>query len=346
MTLRKLFLRGTIIVSAIALLMGVKSANAQALNVAGSTFVYPIMNKWIQRYHELHPGVSINYQAIGSGAGIAQYKSGTVDFGASDVPLDNKELATMPRPTLNILDVSGAIVLCYNVRGIGPGLHLSGPVIADIYLGRITKWNDPRIEKLNPYLHLPAEPIRVMHRSDASGTSYIFTSYLASVSKAWKDGPGVGKSPNWPVGIGAQGNPGVAGLIRHAEGSFGYIELAYALQNHMPAAVVENRSGNFVAASIQTTAFAVNSAVKRMEKDIRVSIVNGPGVNTYPICGFSYLIVPKFPANAAHGKAMVDFLKWTMTDEAQRMAADLLYAPLPESIRKINLKIIDTIKVR
>jgi phosphate transport system substrate-binding protein len=330
----------------LAITAGSSAVNAQELNGAGATFPHPIYTKWIQAYHNEFPSVTINYQAVGSGAGFAQYKAGTVDFGASDAPLTNAEVASIPRTTFHIPTVAGAVVMTYNIRGVGPGLHLTGENIADIYLGKIKEWNDPRITRENPGRNLPAAPIRVVHRSDSSGTSFIFTSYLSSVSKDWREGPGPGKSVNWPVGIGGSGNPGVAGMVKNSQGSIGYVELAYAIENKLPYASIKNRSGNYVNATIESTSIAAEMGAKKMQRDVRVSIVNGPGVNTYPICGFTYLLVAKIQTNAVKGRALVNYLKWIMQEKQQNMAKTLLYSPLPPAVRAINLKTISEIQIR
>ena len=316
------------------LFAGATAAQAATINGAGATFPYPIYSKWFQAYRQVSPSTTLNYQPVGSGAGYAQYKAGTVFFGASDAPLTNAERAAVPG-TVHIPTVAGAIVLAYNVPGIGPGLRLSGDTIADIYLGKIKSWNDPRIQKLNPALNLPARNITVAHRADGSGTTYIFTHYLAAVSPAWKSRVGAGKSVSWPVGLGANGNPGVAGLIRNSPGTIGYIELAYAVQNRLSYGPVRNRAGNFVLANTASTQAAASQGAARMAKDVRVSVVNGGGRNTYPIVGFTYLLVPKKPKDTARGREMVSFLRWAM-GPGQGMAESLLYAPLPTSVIRIN----------
>ncbi len=317
---------------------------AQTINGAGATFPYPIYSKWFYEYHKSNPGVTINYQSVGSGAGIAQYKAGTVDFGATDAPLSDSEQASMPQPTLHIPTVAGAEIMAYNVPGVGRGLKLSGDVIAGIYLGRITNWSDPRIVKQNPGVRLPASNITVVHRSDGSGTSYIYTNYLAAVSPEWRDKVGIGKTVNWPIGIGGKGNEGVAGLVKNSPGTIGYVELAYAVQNKLHYGPIRNRSGNYVEASIASTTEAANAAGPRMQKDIRVSIVDGPGKNTYPIAGFTYLLVSKTPRNAAKSMALVKFLHWAM-GPGQQMAEGLLYAPLPRSVVSLNEKALAQVKL-
>jgi phosphate transport system substrate-binding protein len=320
-------------------------AGAQTINGAGATFPYPIYSKWFQAYSRAHPGVKFNYQAVGSGAGIAQYKAGTVFFGASDAPLSDAESASMPQPTLHIPTVAGAVVLAYNIKGVGPGLRLSGDVIADVYLGKIKSWNDPRIQKQNPNITLPAENIAVAHRSDGSGTSYIFTNYLSAVSGEWKSRVGAGKSVSWPAGLGGNGNAGVAGLVKSSAGGIGYVELAYAVQNRLAYGPVRNKSGNYVLASAATTTAAANSAAAAMQRDVRVSIVNAAGANAYPIAGFTYLLAPRAPKDSNLGRVLVDFLKWAM-GPGQQMAGDLLYAPLPPAVVQINERALGTIRLK
>jgi len=328
-----------------AAVLSAAAANAQTtINGAGATFPGPIYSKWFQAYTAAHPNVRFNYQPVGSGAGIAQYKAGTVFFGATDAPVPDSDLATM-QPTLHIPTVAGAVVLAYNIKGIGAGLKLSGDVIADIYLGHITTWNDPRIQKENPNLNLPAEAISVVHRSDGSGTSFIFTSYLASVSSEWKNKVGSGKSVSWPNGLGGSGNAGVAGLVKSSSGGIGYVELAYAVQNKLNYGPVKNKAGNFVLASTASTTAAASMAVKELKKDVRVTIVNEPGANSYPISGFTYLLVPKSPKDTATSAALVDFLTWTM-GPGQGMADSLLYAPLPAEAVSINSAAIKSIKTK
>lgn len=315
---------------------------AQTITGAGSTFAYPAIAKWTPIYKHLH-GININYQPIGSGAGISQYKAGTVDFGATDAPLSNAEMKRMPGPTLHIPIVAGAEVLSYNLPGVGPGLRLTGPIIADIFLGKIKSWSDPRIRKINPYIKLPNLPIQVMHRSDGSGTTFIFTHYLSAVSPEWMRRVGAGKTVSWPVGLGGPGNPGVAGLIRNTPGGIGYIELAYALQNHLPYGPIENREGNFVLPTTANNQSALSTGVARMEKDIRSLVVNAPGINSYPIVGYSYALVEKYPKNKAKAREVVNFLRWTVT-EGQRYAAELKYVPLAPAVQHLALANLNEVK--
>lgn len=307
------------------------TGGSAALTGAGSTFVNPAMSKWAFAYQQANPGVTINYQSVGSGAGIAQLQAGTVDFAASDVPLDDKDLKAMPTPTTQFPVIGGCEVLAYNLPGIDKGLKLPSDVIADIFLGKITTWNDARITKENPTLTLPATPITVAHRSDGSGTTYIFTDYLSSVSPAWSTGPGKGKTVNWPVGVGGKGNEGVAGLVKQTPGAIGYVELAYAVQAKLTYGPVKNKLGNYVDPSVESTSAAAEAAADSLKKDIRTSIVNGASAQAYPISGFTYVLLSKAPKDAAKGKALQTFLEWVL-GPGQDMAKELQYAPLPAAL--------------
>jgi phosphate transport system substrate-binding protein len=300
------------------------------LNGAGATFPNPIYQKWFSEYHNAHPDVKINYQPIGSGGGITQLQSGTVDFGASDGPMNDDQLAKTPFQVLHIPTVLGAVVLTYNIPGLTAELKFTGDVLADIYLGKIKKWNDPRLLKANPGIKLPDTEIIVVHRSDGSGTTYIFTDYLSKVSPDWANGPKKGTSINWPVGLGGKGSDGVAGTVKQTEGSIGYVELIYALSNNMSFGSVQNASGNFVKASLASTTAAAAS-VKDMPNDFRVSITNAPGKDSYPISSFTWLLVPVEWKDASKEKTLVEFLNW-MVGEGQAMTTSLSYAPLPKSV--------------
>jgi phosphate transport system substrate-binding protein len=310
------------------------SLAASSLTGAGATFPYPLYSKWFDVYKREHK-VAISYQAIGSGGGIRQLKSGTVDFGASDAPLSNQEAKEMPGAVLHIPMVAGAVVVAYNVPGLQKGLKLTGEGIADMFLGNIKHWNDKRIAVLNPGANLPNLPIAVVHRSDGSGTSYIFTSYLSAVSRAWAVRVGTGKSVDWPAGMGGKGNDGVAGIVKQTPGGVGYVELAYATQNKLPYAYVRNRAGKFIEPTIATTTAAAAGSVKAMQKDVRVSIVNAAGDDAYPIAGFTYLLVYQHSRNADNGRAVQSFLTWAIHD-GQKYASPLLYAPLPSEIVALN----------
>ncbi|HEY3989755.1 MAG TPA: phosphate ABC transporter substrate-binding protein PstS [Acidobacteriaceae bacterium] len=304
-------------------------ANAQKLNGAGATFPYPIYSKWFSEYSASHPGVEINYQSIGSGAGIRQVTAGTVDFGASDGPMSDAQLAASKVKIQHIPTVLGAVVPVYNLQGVGGGLKFSPDVLADIYLGKITNWNDARLAKDNPGAKLPNTEILVVHRSDGSGTSYIFTDYLSKVSADWKAGPGKGTSVSWPRGLGAKGNEGVAGMVRQTPGAIGYVELIYALQNKIETGLVRNAAGVFVKPTIESVTAAAAS-MKEMPADYRVSITNAPGKDAYPISSFTWLLILNPAPDQAKGKVIKDFLSWIMDHESEVTA--LNYAPLPPSV--------------
>ena len=305
------------------------TASAQSLNGAGATFPNPIYQKWFTQYSSAHKGVQINYQSLGSGAGIRQVTAGTVDFGASDGPMTNEQLAQAPGKILHIPTVLGAVVPAYNIPGVKQELKFTPEILAYIFMGKINNWNDTNIAKANPGVKFPNTPIVVVHRSDGSGTSYIFTDYLSKVSPDWKSTVGKNTSVKWPVGIGGKGNEGVAGSIRQLPGSIGYIELIYALQNKIPFGTVQNSSHNFVKASLESTTAAAVGV--NMPADFRVSITNPPGKNAYPIASFTWLLIPTNPADANKGKILKDFLFW-MLDKGQGMTEALSYAPLPKEV--------------
>jgi phosphate transport system substrate-binding protein len=307
-----------------------------SLNGAGATFPYPIYSKWFYEYNKAK-GVQINYQSIGSGGGIQQLTNGTVDFGASDAPMSDEQVAKVKDGVLHFPTVAGAVVLAYNVPGVDTGLKLTSGVLADIYMGSITKWNDPQIAELNSGVNLPDLNITVAHRSDGSGTSNIFTNYLTKVSVKWASTVGFGTAVKWPVGVGGKGNEGVAGLISQIPGTIGYVELAYAVKNKLPYASMKNKAGKYIEPSIASTTAAVASA--KMPADFRVMITNASGADAYPICGFTWLLIHNSYSDAEKGKAIKDFLGWYLTD-GEGMASDLYYAPLPESIvGKVQKKI-------
>jgi phosphate transport system substrate-binding protein len=304
------------------------------LTGAGATFPYPLYSKWFNSYAN-NTGVKINYQSIGSGGGIRQLSEQTVDFGATDAPMTNEELAKAKGgPVMHVPTTLGAVAVTYNLPGVTQPLKLSGDVIASIFQGQITKWNDPRIAALNPGVALPATDILVVHRSDGSGTSYVFTDYLSAVSPAWATKPGKGKEVQWPTGLGAKGNEGVAGQVKQTPGAIGYVELAYANQNKLATAQLKNAAGEFVAPSINSATAAAAGAAGRLpaNTDYRVSIVDAKGKGAYPISSFTWIIAYEKQADAAKGKKLVDFLHWALTD-GQAMAGPLDYAPLPESMR-------------
>lgn len=298
---------------------------------AGATFPYPLYSKWFYEYSNAHPGVNFNYQSIGSGGGIRQMTAGTVDFGATDAPMKDKEMARLPGPIFHIPTAIGAVTVVYNLKGFDSGLKLRPETLSGIYLGKITKWSDPKIASENPGAKLPAEDIVVAHRSDGSGTTDIFTNYLSSVSNEWKEKVGRGKSVNWPVGLGGKGNEGVAGVVRQIPGSIGYVELAYATQNGMTVAAVRNREGRYILPTLESTSAAAAGAAGSMPADYRVALVDAPGKDSYPICGMTWLLVYRDQKDAAKGKALVSFLKWAMHD-GQKMNAPLLYAPIPKPV--------------
>lgn len=296
---------------------------------AGATFPYPLYSKWFYEYSNANPGVNFNYQSIGSGGGIRQITAGTVDFGATDAPMKDEEMAKLSGPILHIPTAIGAVSVVYNLEGAGPGLKLTPDSVAEIFLGNITKWNDQTIASQNPGATLPGVEIVVAHRSDGSGTTDIFTNYLSTVHAGWKEKVGRGKSVNWPVGLGGKGNEGVAGVVKQTPGAIGYVELAYATQNKMTMAALQNREGSFVLPSLESTSKAATGSANTMPADFRVSLVDAPGKDAYPICGLTWLLAYKDQRDEAKGKALVSFLKWAIRD-GQRMNAPLLYAPIPK----------------
>ncbi|MBV9508032.1 MAG: phosphate ABC transporter substrate-binding protein PstS [Acidobacteriia bacterium] len=322
----------TILAISAAALLSAAAAHAQKINAAGATFPAPIYQKWFGEYHGANPGVEINYQAVGSGAGIKQLTDGTVDFGASDMPMTAEQIKAMKVPPLHFPTVMGAVVLTYNVAGITQELKFSPDVIADIYLAKITKWSDPRLAKDNPGVKFPKDDIIVVRRTDGSGTTFVFTDYLSKVSPEWKMKVGANTSVSWPgQTLGGAQNPGVAGLIKQTPGSIGYVELIYAVQNKMPYAQVKNSSGNFVKASLESVTEAAAGAAKNMPADFRVSITDAPGKNAYPISTFTWLLIPSSIPDAGKAKAVKGFLQWMLT-AGQKDCSGLTYAPLPSEI--------------
>jgi phosphate transport system substrate-binding protein len=300
------------------------------LNGAGASFPNPIYSKWFSEYNKLHPDVQINYQSLGSGAGIRQVLNGTVDFGASDGPMTDEQLKEAKTKILHIPTVLGAVVPAYNVPGISGEVKFTPEALAGIFLGKIQNWNDPALAQANPGVKFPNQAIIVVHRSDGSGTTYIFTDYLSKVSKDWESTVGKGTSPKWPVGLGGKGNEGVAGQIRQLQGSIGYVELIYALENKITYGSVKNAAGNFVKASLDGVTEAAAS-VKTMPADFRVSITDAPGKTSYPISSFTWLLIPEQAQDPKKGKIIADFLNWMVTD-GQKMTSQLSYAPLPASV--------------
>ena len=328
---------------AIMLVMGVSViASAQMMiNGAGATFPYPIYSKWFDEYAKVDPSVRFNYQSIGSGGGQKQILAQTVDFGASDGPMSNDNLAKAPGKLLHIPTVAGADAVAYNLPG-NPALKVDADVIAGIFLGHIKKWNDPKIGALNPEVTLPDQEIVVVHRSDGSGTTYIWTDYLSKISPEWKTKVGANTSVNWPTGIGGKGNEGVAGQIKQTPGALGYVELIYAVQNKMAYAEVKNAAGNFVKPSLESITAALATA--DIPDDFRFSMTNAPGKDAYPIAGATWLLVYQQQKDVTKGKKLVEFLKWSLTD-GEKMAKDLQYAPLPESVQQRVLTRIGEIKM-
>ena len=317
-------------IALLGLALAVPALGQTRLNGAGATFPNPIYQKWFSEYHKAHPDVEINYQSIGSGGGIRQVIAGTVDFGASDGPMTDEQLSQAKVKILHIPTVLGAAVPAYNIPGVKEELRFTPEALAGIFLGKITSWNDGALTKNNPGVSLPNQPIIVIHRSDGSGTSYIWTDYLSKVSSEWANGPGKGTSVKWPVGLGGKGNEGVAGQIRLLQGSIGYVELIYAVQNNIPYGAVSNSAGQFVKASLESVTAAAAS-VKSMPADFRVSITNAPGKEAYPISSFTWLLIPVQSKDPNKGKILADFLNW-MVDDGQKMTAELTYAPLPERV--------------
>jgi phosphate transport system substrate-binding protein len=329
--------RRTYLVWTLALVLGLAwgtgTAGAQMLmNGAGATFPYPIYSKWFEEYIKVDPEVRFNYQSIGSGGGIRQITERTVDFGASDGPMTDEQLKKAPGELFHIPTVLGAVVATYNLPG-SPKLQFTGELLADIFLGKITKWNDDRIKALNPSASLPDQPIVVVHRSDGSGTTYIWVDYLCKISPEWEQKVGRGTSVKWPVGFGGKGNEGVAGQVKNAPGSLGYVELAYAITNKLPVGSIKNQAGKFIEPTIESTTAAAASAANNMPADFRVSLTNPSGADAYPIASFTWLLVYKDQPNEAKGKSLVKFLWWAIHD-GQRHPASLLYAPLPAPVVK------------
>ena len=324
MKIKSFFLAATLVACAAS------PALAQKLNGAGATFPYPIYSKWFSEYSAQHSGVQINYQSIGSGGGIRQLTAGTVDFAASDVPMTAQQLSDMKLKPIHIPAVLGAVVPIYNLPGVGSDLKFAPDVLADIYLGKITSWDDARIAKDNPGVKLPGLRINVVHRSEGSGTTFIFTDYLSKVSADWKNSVGANSAVSWPTGIGAKGNESVAGMVRQLPGTIGYVELIYAMQNKISFGYIRNAAGTWVKGSIAGVTEAAAS-VKAMPADYRVSITNAPGKNAYPISSFTWLLIPNPAPDGTKGKVIKDFLNW-MLDHGQSEVEALYYAPLPDSV--------------
>jgi phosphate transport system substrate-binding protein len=317
----------------VILLAGLVTATAASaqtkLNGAGATFPYPMYSKWFSEYNKLHPDVQINYQSIGSGGGIRQISAGTVDFGATDGPMSDQQLADAKSKIHHIPTVLGADVPAYNLPGFKGELRFSGPLLADLFMGRVANWNDPKVAKENPGVSLPNLPVIIVHRSDGSGTTYVWTDYLSKISPEWQSNVGKGTSVRWPVGLGAKGNEGVAGMIRQMEGALGYVELIYAEQNKITYGSVKNAAGEYVKATLDSVTKA--AATAKMPNDFRVSITNAPGKGVYPVASFTWLLVPEQNADINKQRILKDFLNWMVTD-GQKLTQQLTYAPLPAEV--------------
>jgi phosphate transport system substrate-binding protein len=339
-------MKRTFAVSAIAAAAVSATLGAQTMKITGggATFPNPIYSKWFSEYNKLHPNVEINYQSQGSGFGIQQLIQQTVFFGASDGPMTDEQLKAAPGPIVHLPTVLGGVVPVYNLPNVKTDLKFNGPVLADIYLGKITKWNDPAIVKLNAGVTLPATDITVVHRSEGSGTTYIWVDYLSKVSPEFKSKVGVKTSVNWPTGVGGKGNEGVSGLVTQTPGSIGYVELIYALQNKISYGSVQSMDGEFVKASVASVTAAAASAASNMPADFRVSITNAPGKGVYPISSFTWLLLYQDPKDKAQAKTMVDFVKWALKD-GQKYCADLGYAPLPANVVQMEMAALAKVKV-
>ena len=332
----------------LALVAGVAAQSLQAqslqINGAGATFPNPIYSKWFDEYNKKNPNVRINYQPIGSGGGIRQVTAQTVFFGATDGPMTEEQILAAPGKILHLPTVLGADVPVYNLPGVSGEIKFTGAILADIYLGKITKWNDAALAKVNPSVKLPATDITVVHRSDGSGTTYIFVDFLAKASPEWKKRVGVATSVMWPTGVGGKGNEGVAGLVQQVPGSIGYVELIYALQNKIAYGSVQNLAGEFVRATVASVTAAAAGAAAKMPADFRVSITNAEGKGVYPISSFTWLLLYENPKDKAQSKAMVDFVKWALSD-GQKFAPELGYAPLPAEVVKMELAALAKVRV-
>src|SRR3954447_21209984 len=330
--------------AAAALLVTGAAAQTTKITGAGATFPYPIYSKWFSEYNKQHANVEINYQSIGSGGGIQQVTKQTVFFGATDGPMTADQLQNAPGKILHFPTVLGAVVPVYNLPNVSADLKFSGQVLADIFLGKITKWNDPAIAKLNAGVTLPATDVTVAHRADGSGTTYIWVDFLSKLSPEWKSKVGVATSVNWPTGVGGRGNEGVSGLVKQTPGAIGYVELIYALQNKIAYGSVLNAAGESIKASVASVTAAAAEAAKAMPADFRVSITNAPGKGVYPISSFTWLLLYENAKDKTQAKAMADFVKWALTD-GQKFAPDLGYAPLPDAVVKLEMAALAKIKI-
>jgi phosphate transport system substrate-binding protein len=333
------------VLAVVIALCSCRTGHSQMLvNGAGATFPYPIYSKWFDEYTKVDPSVRFNYQSIGSGGGIMMLKNQTVDFGASDAPLNEQQLQQMPAPVLHFPSVMGAVVLAYNLPDVKQKIRLTGPVIADIYLGKVVKWSDPEITRLNPGVTLTDDPIVTCHRSDGSGTTYIFSDYLSKVSPAWQQKAGKGTSLKWPVGLGGKGNEGVTGLVQQTPGAVGYVELIYAIKNNIPFPDIKNHDGNWITASLGGVSAAAASAAAKMPSDFRVSITDAPGADSYPISSFTWLLVYKSQKDKAKGEAVVKFLRWALTD-GQKYTGALAYGAIPQAVVEKELAQVNEVSI-
>ena len=333
----------TVMLTAGLLPLNMAAADRIQINGAGATFPYPIYSKWFDEYHKLDREIEINYQSIVSGGGIRQLMAGTVDFGASDGPMTDEQLGQSKVKILHFPTVLGADVPTYNIPGVNQELKFTPEALAGIFLGKITNWNDPELSKANPGVNLPGNDIVVIHRSDGSGTTYIWTDYLAKASAEWKTRVGMGTSVNWPVGLGGKGNEGVSGLVKQTPNSIGYVELIYAIQNHMAYGLVKNPAGNFVKADLASVTAAAAGTAEQMPEDFRVSITNAQGKNAYPVSSFTWLLIPAKINDAAKKKVLTEFLRWMITD-GQKFTEALSYAPLPKAVAAKEAKAIAAIQ--
>ncbi|HEY7507535.1 MAG TPA: phosphate ABC transporter substrate-binding protein PstS [Nitrososphaera sp.] len=342
---------GMLLVSIIPVAMSARAYAQQdiAINGAGATFPFPLIDTWRVEYPSVQPGVSINYQSIGSGGGIAQFTATTVDFGATDAPLNAERTAALPAPAVHVPEAIGSVVAAYNIPGFNEkGLKLTGPILADIFRGEITEWDDPRIAELNPGVPLPSQDIVVVHRSDGSGTTFVWTSYLSAVSPEWQSEVGAGTAVEWPAGVGAPGNEGVANTVRSTFNAIGYVELAYALTTGMNFAYIENTEGNFIEPSLESTAAAVAEASGNLpaggDSWSSVSLLNAPGAGSYPIASFTYLLLYQELSTSPtidsmeKARALVEFVAWAISDEGQVFAEELSYVPLPDSVQELDME--------
>ncbi len=336
-------MRSVLTIALLLLVLTVSGFGQTLVNGAGATFPYPIYSKWFEEFHRLHPDVQINYQSIGSGGGIRQLQAGTVDFGASDMPMNDEQLKNQKTPVLHFPTVLGGVVPTYNVAGVSGELNFTQEALAGIYLGTIKKWNDPALTQPNPGAKLPGEDIVVVHRAEGSGTTFIWTDFLSKVSPAFKSKVGANTSVSWPVGLGAKGNEGVSGLVKQTPNSLGYVELIYAIQNHMTYGRVRNAAGSFIKADLASVTAAAAGAAASMPDDFRVSITNAPGKTAYPISSFTWLLVPTKFEDAVKKKQLVEFLNW-MLGPGQKMTEALSYAPLPKNVVAKELKAISKVQ--